>query len=205
MRLKDKFKFLGYLLKRSRQNIRIKADFYKLLRQNPTLNLEDNVQIKSIQNLILGKHVTIQSNSILHCGGMEWCDYQGEISLGDHVVIGPGCILYGAGGLSLGEYTHLGPGVKILSHSGDSRGLRLSGKTNLVLKPIIIGKGCWIGAGAIILEGTILGDYCSIGPNCVVKGEYKGDTVLVSPLPRRTINLRKKSSEKNRDNSDVTS
>ncbi len=36
---------------------------------------------------------------------------EGEIVLGDHVVIGPGCILYGAGGIFMGEYTHLGPGV----------------------------------------------------------------------------------------------
>ncbi len=144
------------------------------------LSCERGVAIKTPTRLFVGRRVTLQRNSLLHCGGKAWCDYDGSITLGDHVVIGPNCVLYGAGGISIGEFTHLGPGAMVITQSGvvddDSR---FSVTPARVHEPIEIGSGVWIGAGAVIVGGTRLGDGCTVSPNSVVSGEYPAGTTLV--------------------------
>lgn len=140
---------------------------------------ESHVQVKSPDRLKLGCNVLIQRDSILHCGGRKWCNFGGKIVLEDNVVIGPKCVVYGAGEVYLGAYTHLGPGVMILSQSGLPTDRRLSANPDILFEPVNIGKGCWIGAGAVILGNTVLGDNCTVGPNSVVKGHYPANTVLI--------------------------
>lgn len=145
----------------------------------PGLSVEPNVLVRSPERLELGRHVTIQRNSIIHCGGRKWCDFRGKVTLGDHVTIGPNNILYGTGEIFIDEYAHLGPGVSIISQAGLHSGKRLAAVPDYSFEPIRLGKGCWIGAGAVILGGTSLGDNCTVGPNTVVKGHYPENTTLI--------------------------
>lgn len=50
----------------------------------------------------------------------------------------------------------------------------------------VIGDGCFIGYGAVILPGTILGNHCIVGANAVVKGEYPSNSVIVG-APGRVV------------------
>ncbi len=144
------------------------------------LRCEPGVKVKTPSRLVLGEGVTLQRRSLLHCGGKSWCDYDGSISLGDHVVIGPNCVLYGAGGIVIGEFSHLGPGAMIVTQSGvvddDSR---FSVSPARLHEPVEIGRGVWIGAGAVIVGGTRLGDGCTVSPNSVVSGDYGPGTTLI--------------------------
>ena len=144
------------------------------------LRCESGVTVKTPTRLFLGRGVTLQRGCLLHCGGKAWCDYQGAIYLEDHVIIGPNCILYGAGVIRLGEYSHLGPGSMIISQSAvvDDES-RFSVAPKMILEPVELGKGTWIGAGAVIVGGTKLGDGCTVSPNSVVCGEYGPGTTLV--------------------------
>ena len=145
----------------------------------PSLRCEPRIRVKSPSRLSLGNHVTIQWGSLLHCGGKRWCGYDGGVSLDDHVVIGPGCVVYGAGYIHLGEFTHLGPGVTMVTQSGVDTPERMSPHPRVSLEPITVGRGCWIGAGAVILGGTELGDRCTVAPNSVVRGRYEEGTIIV--------------------------
>src|SRR5574337_489436 len=62
-----------------------------------------SARVKTPSRLLLGHHVSVQSGSILHCGGKAWAGYAGFIRLGNGVSIGPYCILYGAGGIALDD------------------------------------------------------------------------------------------------------
>ncbi|MFT9597387.1 acyltransferase [Mesobacillus sp.] len=53
-------------------------------------------------------------------------------------------------------------------------------------KPIIIGKGCWIGARAIILPGVNIGDGCVIAAGAVVIEDCKPNT-LYAGVPAKEI------------------
>lgn len=49
-----------------------------------------------------------------------------------------------------------------------------------------IGKNCFIGIGARIQAGTVLGDGCIVGANAVVRGVFKNHCVIAG-VPARTI------------------
>jgi acetyltransferase-like isoleucine patch superfamily enzyme len=151
---------------------------------------EPGVVIKSPSRLHLGRNVVLQRRALLHCGGKDWCDYGGGIELGDGVVIGPGCILYGAGTIRIGDYSHMGPGAMIMAQAGDVTSMnRLTDRPGHRNEPVEIGEGVWIGAGAVILGNTCLGNNCVVGPNSVVSGDYPAGTTLIGN-PARAIHRR---------------
>jgi acetyltransferase-like isoleucine patch superfamily enzyme len=153
---------------------------------------EPGVVVKTPSRLMLGHGVTLQRNAILHCGGKAWCKFRGSIKLGNHVVVGPNCILYGAGNLVVGDFTHFGPGSMVMAQAGDADSdARQTTEPGRIHDPVTIGKGVWIGAGAVILGDTVLGDNCVVGPNSVVSGSYEaGSTLMGNParvVRRRTV------------------
>lgn len=147
------------------------------------LHCEPGVVVKSSGRLRLGKNVVLQRGCLLHCGGRDWSNYEGSIELGDHVVVGPHCVLYGAGTIKVGTHTHFGPGSMVMAQSGNPDSVnRQSIRPGHVNEPVVIGKGVWIGAGAVVLGGTTLGDNCTVGPNSVVAGHFEpGTTIIGNP------------------------
>ncbi|MEK3885905.1 acyltransferase [Bacillus sp. FSL K6-3431] len=53
-------------------------------------------------------------------------------------------------------------------------------------KPIVIGKGCWIGARATILPGVTIGDGCFIAAGAIVTKDCKPNT-LYAGVPAKEI------------------
>jgi acetyltransferase-like isoleucine patch superfamily enzyme len=167
---------------------RLPARFAKLSAEG--FSCEPGVVIKTPSRLILGKNVVLQRRALLHCGGKVWCNYLGGISLGDNVVIGPNCTIYGAGSITVGDYTHFGPGAMVMAQAGNAdAGNRQTTEPGRLNEPVVIGKGVWIGAGAVILGNTVLGDNCVVGPNSVVSGEYEEGSTLIGN-PARVVQKR---------------
>lgn len=151
---------------------------------------EPGVVIKTPSRLRLGRNVVLQRRALLHCGGKDWCDYGGGIDLGDGVVVGPGCTLYGAGTIRIGRYSHLGPGAMVMAQAGNvASDNRLTDRPGHRNEPVDIGEGVWIGAGAVILGNSTLGDNCVVGPNSVVSGDYPAGTTLIGN-PARAVRRR---------------
>ncbi len=176
---------------RRREWARYEKNVWALVQRFPTAAIEPMVMVKSPHRIVLGEGVTIQYGAVLHGGGMEWSEGRGRIHLGDGVVLSPHCVIYGAGEVEVGARTVLGPGAKILSQSESSAGSKLSGTDRLEFRPIRIGKGCYIGAGAVILGGTELGDECIVGTGAVVRGKYPRGTVLIGNPARPLPNLQR--------------
>ena len=69
--------------------------------------------------------------------------------------------------IQIGDYTKIGMNsilITVTHEIGDSE--CRAGKP--ICDSISVGKGCWIGAGAIILPGVKVGDGCIIGAESVV-------------------------------------
>ena len=49
---------------------------------------------------------------------------------------------------------------------------------------------CWIGAGAVFLDGAELGDGCVVGANAVITKKFP-DNVVVAGIPAKVIDARK--------------
>lgn len=104
------------------------------------------------------------------------------IVIGDRVSIGAGCWLNGFGGIEIGSDTMIGPGVVI--HSANHKIVDgVVDPDEWDEQPVTIGRGCWIGAGCIVLPGTTLDDGCVVGAGSVLHGHYGGG-VVVGPKAR---------------------
>lgn len=73
----------------------------------------------------------------------------------------------GSGGLSIGNHCDISSGAQIYTHSTVRRALS-SKQTDIDRAQTTIGSHCHIGAGAIILMGVELGDYCVVAAGAVV-------------------------------------
>ena len=90
-----------------------------------------------------------------------------NITIGSDVYINFGCTLLDCGQITIGDHTLLGPHVSMYSanHSLDAAE-RIAGA--LIPEPITIGNRVWIGGGSTILSGVTIGDDAVIGAGSVV-------------------------------------
>lgn len=101
-----------------------------------------------------------------------------EIHIGDDVFFNTGCIIVAREHIRIGDGTIFGPYVQIIDHDHIfSRGEVLD--NSFLSSSITIGNHCWIGAGTIILKGTVLGDYCIVGAGSILKGKYSDNSVII--------------------------
>ena len=91
----------------------------------------------------------------------------GEPDIGEGVWIGPFCVIDGSGDLSIGNHTEIAAGAQIYTHSTVRRALGFSdGPPDR--RATRVGERCHIGAGAIILMGSSIGDHSVVGASAVV-------------------------------------
>lgn len=166
------------ILKNFRHRLKLEWQLIKLMSRYDVL-VEKAVTVKYVDSISIGRHCTLQSGVYLY-GSRSGK----QVRLGEHVAIGGGGMLLGEGGLEIGDYTHLGPRVVITTQYGDSRSDKLQPNAVLKYAPVSLGRGCWIGAGSVIMPGSRLGDGCIVAPNSVVIGSWP-DAVVLSGNPAR--------------------
>jgi len=143
--------------------------------------VESGAVIKYWKSVRFGRHCTVQAHAYIY-GSRQGA----AVSIGDHVVISPGCMLLGEAGLTIGDYCHLGPGVVVSTQYGDSRSDPLAPDPKISYAPVEIGHGCWIGIGAVVMPGARLGERCIVAPNSVVFGRWP-DGARLSGNPARPL------------------
>lgn len=132
------------------------------------------------------------------------------ISIGDHVGLGEGCRLSASSGrLSIGSRTKFNSGVNVVADFGEiSIGEDVLIAMNVIMRSsnhrfdrsprvpinqqghtsekIEVGNDVWIGAGAVLLPGSKIGDHCVIGASAVVTGEIPPGSVAVG-IPAKVV------------------
>ena len=117
--------------------------------------------------------------------------YNSNIKLKKYTRIGSDCFLNGEGGITIEEGSILAPSVTILtsSHNYSQNNLMPYDFKDLK-KPVTIGKGCWIGSGAMIVPGVKIGDAAVIAMGSVVTRDVPPGA-LVGGNPSKIIKYRK--------------
>ena len=151
-------------------------------------------ELESLGFKSLGKNVKISTKASLYnpelmvlgnnCRIDDFCVVSGNVRMGDNVTMAPFCLVAGGskledlenGGIIIENNVVFAYGVKVFSRSDDY--LRIVNKETFI-KSVKISRDCIIGTNSVIFPGSYLGEFCSIGGMCLVKGELKKYGVFV--------------------------
>ncbi|MCQ4035098.1 acyltransferase [Kaistella montana] len=130
--------------------------------------------LKGIRNVFIGKKVRILPHL-----RMETQD-DGTIEIEDDVVISQNVHITSAGQLKIGKSSLILANVFItnIDHDYTEIGKHVV-KQKIIVKETTIGENCFIGMGAAIMAGTVLGKQCIVGANSVVRGTFPDYCVIV--------------------------
>lgn len=159
-----------------------------------------NVSIRCPKNILLGSSVVIDDGAAIEVRGQE-----GKIQIGDRVIVGKNSIITSKNAelilhsgvnistncriatqskVEIGEstliaaYAYIGPG----NHQLGDENAPLIEQPMEIKGGVKIGKHCWIGARATILDGVTIGDGAIIGAHSLVKDDVPaGSTVAGTP------------------------
>ncbi len=183
------FRFLEYLWSDFKKSFYNKLKHYELA-INRNVELGDNIKIKAIENLTIGKEVKITDGVFLHCGQYDKKIRRGKIDIGDYTYIGPNCVLFGEGEIEIGSYCMIAPGTVITSqqHTFTRCDIPMRKQPSEHAK-IVIEDDVWIGSNAVILPGIRIGQGSVIGAGAVVTKDIPPYSVAVG-VPARVIKKR---------------
>ena len=104
-------------------------------------------------------------------------------TIGKNVFINHACSFLDMGGITIEDDVLIGPKVNIITenHPLDPRDRKA-----LVTKPVLIKKNVWIGAGATILPGVIVGENAVVAAGAVVSKDIPANAV-VAGVPAKFI------------------
>lgn len=116
--------------------------------------------------------------------------------LGGHVVVGDDCsvnaycVLLGGGGIQIGDCTRIAAhSVIVASNHNFSDPDKAIKDQGLTLKGVVIERDVWIGAGARVLDGVVVGTGGVIGAGSVVTRSVESGKV-VAGVPAKIISER---------------
>ncbi|MCL4164522.1 UNVERIFIED_CONTAM: hypothetical protein GTU68_021911 [Idotea baltica] len=118
--------------------------------------------------------------------------FHGNISIGSYSRVGDNCHLDGEGAVQIGEGSILAPSVVVLSSSHIyDQDMCLPYSQGDKKAPVVIGRGVWVGWGAIILPGVTVGDAAVVAAGSVVAKDVRSGEVVAGnparPIAERSI------------------
>lgn len=136
----------------------------------------------------IGNNVTILNGARIEAidtwGGQKFAP---GIMISDNVSVGQNCHITVADKLVIGKNVVISGNVFITDIDHDYTNTEVSiMNQKLIVKQTSIGENSFIGFGAAIQAGTILGKHCIVGTNAVVRGVFD-DYSVIAGVPAKVI------------------
>lgn len=170
---------------------RVKVRFAKnaVLGNSATINDYCTINALCKNGVVIGDNFSLGSHSIIECTGVI-SDLGESLHIGNNVGISPFFTLFVRGPVVIGNDVIIGPHVTIVSENHvfeeSSMPIRLQGVSRHGIK---IGNDCWIGAGAIILDGVTIGDGAIVAAGAVVTKDVEPHAII-GGVPAKLIRYR---------------
>ena len=111
--------------------------------------------------------------------------YPWNIEIGDHAWLGEGVWLDSIGKISIGSNACLSQGAYICTGNHDWSDTAFG----LIVKPVVMEDGVWIGARSVVLPGAVIRAHAVITTGSVVSGETEPFTIYQG-IPAKKIDIR---------------
>lgn len=158
--------------------------------------LQDRVYIDALskEGVHIGNQAVIGRNSRIECtGGLQ--NIGKGVKIGDRTTFGNDCMFGAAGGIEVGNDVVAGQFIRFHSenhnYQDENKLIREQGVTH---KGIKVGNNCWIGSGAVFLDGAEIGNGCVVGANAVITKKFPDD-VVIAGIPAKIVSERIKNKE----------
>lgn len=113
--------------------------------------------------------------------------YPWRVTIGDNVWIGEGAWLDSLGDIRIGANCCVSQGAYFCTGNHDWS----STSFDLIIKPIVLEEGCWIGCRATLLGGATLGSHAVVSAGSVFSGEAEAYTIYrgnpAEPISQRKV------------------
>ncbi|WP_247935523.1 acyltransferase [Streptococcus mitis] len=171
----------------------------------------NGVSISAKHKLYIGNNVRIGHYVVIDAlseNGVQLADY---VKIGDYSqIIGTGsinnmgkglsigknssfsefCLFGAAGGITIGDDVISGQNVRFHSENHNYDNIdKLIREQGVNRKGISVGNNCWIGAGAVFLDGSSIGSGCIVAANSVVTKHFP-DNVIIGGVPAKILKKR---------------
>jgi acetyltransferase-like isoleucine patch superfamily enzyme len=103
--------------------------------------------------------------------------------IGKNVFINSACSFLDMGGITIEDDVLIGPKVNLIT---ESHPLNPAERKKLLVKPVVIKRNAWIGAGVTILPGVTVGENSVVAAGAVVSKDVPANTV-VAGIPAKEI------------------
>lgn len=175
------------------------------------LFIGQGVSILAKRKLFVGKNVRIGKKVSIDALSKEGIHFADNVKIGDYSqIIGTGSIknmgiglkigknssfseysLFGsAGGITIGDNVIAGQNVRFHAENHNYSDLdKLIVEQGVSRKGISVGDNCWIGAGAVFLDGSSIGSGCVVAANSVITKNFP-DNVIVAGVPAKIIKMK---------------
>lgn len=116
-----------------------------------------------------------------------------KISIGKRVVVRPTTMFFadpreGGAGITIEDDVMMGSGVHLYvnNHRFDSADIPIIDQGHYVSEPVVLKKGCWLGANVIVLPGVTIGENSVVGAGSLVTRSVPAG-VLAAGNPAKVI------------------
>jgi len=143
--------------------------------------------VKNPRSVAVGSAVVIREHAWLNCEPAA----EPTLTIGDGTYIGRFAHINAARSVVIEDEVLIADRVHIsdYQHAFDDPTRSVVGQGLTEPRPVRIGWGSWIGAGAVIMPGITLGRGAIVGANAVVTADV-GDHEIVAGVPARVIGRR---------------
>ena len=162
---------------------------YMVVKDKVQIGRDVKIQAFSKIGITLSSNVQIGDYSIINGTSLP-NDIGIGLRIGENSAFGEFCYFGCAGGIEIGSNVIGGQNIRFHSENHLYADLDLpifcQGATR---KGIVGGDNCWIGAGAVFLDGVVLGNGCVVAANAVLNKEYPPNSVIAG-VPGKVIKKR---------------